>query len=127
MLVLFEVPFLQIVKKYAAIGPFLLCLGMALLAFRNISSIPFISCVILTIDEILLFPTIVAILFNRSKERKRATSLGFYQSIFSAATMLAPLAGGYIYLKNPHLLWYCCGGVGLGSLLLFYLVPERKP
>lgn len=127
MLVLFEVPFLHIVKKFnqiiiAAIGSLLLCLGMTLLVFTNISNIPFISCVILAIGEILLFPTIAAILFNRTEERKRGVSLGFYQSIFSAATMLAPIVGGYIYSKNPFLLWYCCSGVGLGSLLLFYLV-----
>ncbi|GEM_PF-4228948 len=129
MLILFEVPFLQTVKKYnqimiGAVGSFLLCLAMSILVFKNLSSIPFISCVIFTIGEILLFPTIIAILFNRTDEKKRAASLGFYQSIFSAGTMLAPLTGGFIYSKDPNLLWFCCGGIGLGSLILFYLLAQ---
>lgn len=126
MIVLLEVPILNAVKNYnqimiAAMGSSLLCASMFILPFNSQIIWAIFSCILLTLGEILLFSTMLTLIISRSTEYNKGKYIGFYQSMFSLASILAPILGGSIYSIHPPLLWYGCGLIGLGSLLAYQI------
>lgn len=127
IIVLCEVPLLNSIKTYnqsiiAGVGS--LCLGMSMfiLPFDHQWNWAVLSCVILTLGEILVFSNILTLIIDRSSESNKGRYIGIYQSTFGLAGMMAPIVGGYIYSFNPIWLWYGCGILGITSLCMFLLV-----
>jgi len=89
------------------------------------SAMAFISCLIFTLGEILLFSTLLVLVFNRASEANKGKCLGFYQSMFSIATMVAPIFGAYIYAIQPEWLWYSCGLIGILSLIIIFSINSK--
>jgi len=124
MIVFFEVPILNSVKHInqviiASLGSLFICLGMFILPFGNNLTFAILSCLVLTIGEILLFSTMIALILDRANESNKGKYIGVYQSMFSLASMLAPIFGSFLYARQPNLVWYFCGIIGLISILSF--------
>lgn len=124
IIVLFQVSIVDFVNRYnqfltAAIGSFLIGLGMFLLIFGHSYFLAMVSCLIWTIGEILAFPIIQMLLYNRSKEKNKAIHMGLYQSVYSFANVAGPILGSTAYQFEKGIgVWILCGALGVACLII---------
>lgn len=118
LIVLFQAPLvnsLANVNKIMLIGlgAFLLGLGMVLL---NVSffAIAVLSCIILTVGEILFFSIAQLICYEKSPEKKKGSGLGSYRMIYAASRVTGPAVGSLIYQQvSGQGLWVVCFLLGI--------------
>jgi predicted MFS family arabinose efflux permease len=124
LIILFQTPLINACKNFnkifmAGLGAFLMGSNMFLLNFSPIFSMAIIACIFYTIGEMLFFSTIPFICYEYGDEKSKGNSLGRYQMIYAASTVLGPLLGGFISHKlNIAAVWYLCGALGSICLIL---------
>ncbi|MGC1183221.1 MFS transporter [Legionella sp.] len=88
LIVLFQVVIVDLASRYslflsAAVGAFLVGFGMYLLILGSSYFLTIISCFIWTVGEILTFPILQTLLYNRAKDDNKATHMGLYQTVYA--------------------------------------------
>jgi len=106
-----------------ALGCFLVCAGFGLMPFGTSIGYAAFTVVVWSAGEMLSLPLINAVVAHRAAAGNRGRYMGLYTMSFSAAFVLAPAAGTWIYDHlGPEELWYAVGLAGLplavGSLAL---------
>ncbi len=118
LIVLIEVPLLTYLSKVrqhllVAIGALLVCTGFGILPFSTHMSFAYFGCVLWTIGEILIYPTLINLMLNTMKvnlERYNA----LYQTTYSVGVLISPIFGALLYsVDNGTLLWLVCGAMGI--------------
>jgi hypothetical protein len=80
-------------RKIAAAGSLLLCGSFALLPAGSSLAFAFITFVIVTFGEVMFMPSIVALVYSRSRKGSAGQSIGLFFAIHSACRALGPVAG----------------------------------
>lgn len=101
-------------------GCFLLCVGYGLLPLGTSVWLPLASMAIVTMGEMLAFPLATTLVSTRSPTGQEGRYLGWYMTMFSTATVLGPLAGAWIYTRDPDAVWLVAIAVGCLVLPAFY-------
>jgi MFS family permease len=137
LIVLFQMPVLHAVRSrpplaVAGAGGFLFCLGFAVLPFGTTYAYAAFTVVVWTVGEALSLPLVEAASASRAEGGRRGIYMGVLTGAFSAAFILAPLAGTWIYESfGPETLWFGCGLVGAllwgGFRALSRALPARAP
>ncbi len=132
MIVLFEIPLIEILKRYdtallSGLGALLLCLGPALLLFGGGVSFVVISFVIWSLGDMILWPSNLSYLSSRiENDPLKGTYYGIYGGIFSLCHLLAPPLGMALYSEySPRTLWVLCGIVGVVAAFAFLALAPR--
>jgi predicted MFS family arabinose efflux permease len=100
--------------KAAGLGAFLFSAGFALLPLGSGYAFVAFTVLVWTAGEMLSLPLIEGTAANRAGEGSRGRYMGLFSVSFSAAFILAPLAGTWIYQhRGPETLWWSCGALGL--------------
>ena len=128
MIALFEMVLLRRVEVYpplrvVAIGSALLCGGLALLPLGRGILLAIAAMTVLTVGEMLSLPMTNSLAASRGGPGSRGAYMGMYSAAFSAAFIVAPPAGLFIYSHfGGNALWFAVGGLApllaAGSLLL---------
>ncbi len=111
---------LPLMRVYAW-GQLLSCLGFGLtpLAVGCSFGVGYAWCIvtmlILTTGEMLSMPLGAVYAARRSTTVTRGQYMGLYAASFSIAILIAPIAGMWLYDRNPHGVWYC--GLIIGGLV----------
>jgi len=119
LIVFFQAPLVNRLNKQnsffiASLGALSMGLGMLVLSLSFSFSLAILSCVIWTTGEMLFFPMAQLICYEKGAYDKKGNSMGVYQSIYAASTVLGPILGGYMFhFSNGNLIWYLCGILGL--------------
>lgn len=118
LIVLFQAPLVNSLANadkviLIGIGAFLSGLGMLLLNFSLFFVIAILSCIILTVGEILFFSIAQLICYEKSPEKKKGLGLGTYRMIYAASRVTGPAAGSLAYQQfSGHGLWLICFFLG---------------
>ena len=130
IIVLFEMVFVESVKRYSMLiligwGCFLTCLGFGLLPFSNLAMFAVISMVVLTAGEMLSMPLSTSWVSKRSEGFDTGVYMGWYSMNYAAACIVGPAVGGLIYEYNKELVFHIGTVIGLFVLGGFYLLRKR--
>jgi predicted MFS family arabinose efflux permease len=129
-IIIFQISIVDAVNKFnqflvAGVGSFLVGMGMFFLMLGSSYVLAIVSCFLWTIGEMLAFPVIQMLLYNRAKESNKATHIGLYQSVYSFANVAGPVLGSWAYKFHKGMgVWMMCGVLGL--MCLFIGVKYRK-
>lgn len=132
LIVLFQVVIVDLASKYslfvsAAVGSFLIGFGMYLLILGSSYFLAIISCFIWTTGEILTFPILQTLLYNRAKNDNKATHMGLYQTVYAFANVTGPILGSMAYqYRTGDGVWLLCGAMGIISLCIGLLLFKDK-
>lgn len=132
VIILVEVPLLMSLKHInqlmlAALGALLIACGISLIGLNNYPYLPWISAVVWTLGEILLFSPLFTWLFNYLDERDRGVYVGIYDMMPGIANIAAPLIGGYLYAySSGKLLWTLCLAIGILCIYLVSLAMRTR-
>lgn len=103
------------------IGSLLLAFGMGLTYISSDFYIITFLCILWTFAEMILFQLILPFILNVSIYKKGKT-MGIYQACFSFGSFLAPIFAGFLYSKNPVLLWNACFLIGIMCAIAFFII-----
>ena len=116
--------------RVAGVGSLLFCAGFAMLPLG--SSFAFVAATVLvwTVGEMLSLPFISGWIGSRASGENLGGYMGLFTLSFSAALVLGPPAGAWIYQRlGMNILWYGCGLVGVllwaGFLALSSALRQR--
>jgi MFS family permease len=134
IVVLFEMVLVHWAERRArirliALGCFLICAGFGLMPFGSSLAYAALTIVVWSIGEMLSLPLINALVADRAARGQRGRYMGLYTMSFSAAFVLAPAAGTWIY---DHLgadqVWHVVGFAGVPLALGWLAVrgPLRR-
>ena len=131
IIVVFEMLLLNFVKRFSMLriigwGSLLACVGFGIMPLSQTIWFAYLSMVIVTVGEMLLFPLATGFSAHRSEGRDSGMYMGWFAMTFSVACIIAPLLGTAIYDFNRDLLWYCCLGVGLFTLAGFFWLARHQ-
>jgi len=132
LIVLFQVVIVDLASRYslflsAAIGAFLVGFGMYLLILGSSYFLAIISCFIWTVGEILTFPILQTLLYNRAKEDSKATHMGLYQTVYAFANVAGPILGSTAYqYRSGDGIWLLCGTMGVICLCVGVILFKDK-
>ena len=132
LIVLFQVVIVDLASKYnlfisAAVGAFLIGFGMYLLILGSSYFLAIISCFIWTTGEILTFPILQTLLYNRAKDDNKATHMGLYQTVFAFANVTGPILGSMAYqYRSGDGIWLLCGAMGIICLCIGLILFKDK-
>jgi predicted MFS family arabinose efflux permease len=126
VILLFQIPIGYLFDKVrlslgCAIGSLLLAIGMGLTYISSNFYIIILLCIVWTVAEMVLFQLILPFILNVSIYKKGKT-MGIYQASFSFGSFLAPLFAGFLYTKNPTLLWNACFFLGILCAITFLII-----
>jgi len=130
IVVLFQTPVANFIDKKNKLlimgwGIFLYGFGSFILSFASVFSLAILSCVILTIGEMLSFATIPLIFYEGGDEDTKGRYIGLSQSIYGISVVVGPSIGAIIYSHLGGLfLWSSCGIIGCVCLLICYLAVK---
>ena len=111
--------------RVIAVGAFLICAGLGMLAFGGGMVLLVASLLVWTTGEMLSFPLIEGLIGNRAPPAARGQYMGLFTGTFSVAFILAPTLGTWLYQTYSYrTLWAVCGFWGL-VLPFAYLALER--
>jgi MFS family permease len=131
-IVLFQVSIIELTNKFnqfliAGIGSFLVGVGMFILIFGNSYLLAIGSCLIWTLGEILAFPVIQVLLYNRAKESTKAIHMGLYQAVYSFSNVVGPILGSWTYHFHKGIgIWILCGILGIVCLLIGFVIKNEQ-
>lgn len=132
LIVLFQVVIVDLASKYnlfvsAAVGSFLIGFGMYLLIMGSSYFLAIISCFIWTTGEILTFPILQTLLYNKAKDDNKATHMGLYQTVYAFANVTGPILGSLAYqYRSGDGIWLLCGGMGIICLCIGLILFKDK-
>ncbi|HYG65490.1 MAG TPA: MFS transporter [Thermoanaerobaculia bacterium] len=117
--------------EISGVGSFLTCLGLGLLPLGAVFGWGFgyvaLSVMVWSVGEMLTLPFLAGVVANRAGEGNLGRYMGFYVTTFSAAFVIAPLLGTWIYdTWGPHALWYGWGSLGLPLWAGFHWLAVRE-
>lgn len=126
----------SIIKKFSKLNE-LFSLGLGLLLFGlsffllNCSTnlqIIFLSCIIMTLGEILGLTYAQSIAFGYAPQSMKGRILGLYKSIFSVTKLMGVYAGSLmINYTNYTIVWTFCGCLGvLGFVVTLFIFMNSK-
>ena len=128
IVVLFEMVLVHWTEKRArmpliALGCFLICAGFGLMPFGTSIGYAAFTVLVWTVGEMLALPLINTVVADRAARGNRGRYMGFYTMSFSAAFVVAPAAGTWVYDHiGPETLWHVVGLAGLPLALLALLL-----
>jgi predicted MFS family arabinose efflux permease len=134
LIVLFEMVLTHWAEKrnrllLIGVGSFLVCAGLALLPLGSSIAWAALSTAVWTLGEMLVLPLTNTVVAERAATGKQGSYMGLYTMGFSAAFVIAPLAGTQIYERlGPEVLWFGLAGFGVVQFLaaLALIAPFRK-
>jgi MFS family permease len=134
LIVLFEMVLTHWAEKrnrmlLIGVGAFLVCAGLAILPLGTSIAWAALSTAIWTLGEMLFFPLTNTVVAERAAGRKQGSYMGVYTVAFSAAFVIAPLYGTWVYENlGPEVLWFGLGGFGVVQFLaaLALIKPFRR-
>lgn len=118
MVVFFQAPIVNLFRNrnkflIMGLGTFLYGFGSFILSFASVYALAIVSCVILTIGEMLAFSTIQFISYESAGKGKKGNNLGLYQSTYAVSVIIGPTVGGMLYHYFGGItLWYISGLIG---------------
>ena len=129
IIVVFEMIFLNLVKQFSLLrligwGSCLACIGFGILPLGSTFAFVIFSMVIITIGEMLMFPTATGFAAERSAGRDQGMYMSWYAMTYSLAAVIAPLTGALIYEVDPDIFWYFSNVIGVLVLLGFYWLAK---
>lgn len=121
IIVLFEMVLIDYVRRWPLIqtigwGSFLACVGFGMLPFGATGGYAVLAMIVVTIGEMLAFPTTMAYVSERAPTGSEGRYLGWYTVAHSLAWIAAPLLGATLYGITRELVWYC--GLGVAGVVL---------
>jgi MFS family permease len=109
-----------------AFGTVFYMIGFALFGVVTVYALFALNIVIITIGEMILFPTSQAIATNFAPETMRGRYMAIFGLSWAIPSTIGPGAAGYILDNfNPNLLWYIGGALCGLSVLAFYALHIR--
>lgn len=132
LIVLFQVVIVDLASKYslflsAAVGSFLIGFGMYLLMLGSSYFLAIMSCFIWTTGEILTFPILQTLLYNKAKDDSKATHMGLYQTVYAFANVTGPILGSMAYqYRSGDGIWLLCGTMGIICLCIGLILYKDK-
>jgi predicted MFS family arabinose efflux permease len=125
VIVLFEMVLVQAARRVeplrlVAAGSFFFCLGFGLLPFGSGFAWVAFTVVVWTVGEMLSMSAGAAAVANRADPGSLGRYMGLLTLSFSAAQVIAPVAGTWVYERfGADTLWYVCGALGVPIALGF--------
>ncbi|HYH47838.1 MAG TPA: MFS transporter [Thermoanaerobaculia bacterium] len=125
VIVLFEMVLVHATRRIdplllVAVGSFFFCLGFGLLPLGSGFAWVAFTVVVWTVGEMLSMSAGSAVVANRAGSGSLGRYMGLYVLSFSAAQVIAPVAGTWVYERfGPDTLWYVCGALGVPIALGF--------
>jgi MFS family permease len=136
IVVLFEMVLVHSLAPYDALeisglGCFLTCVGFGLLPLGADFGLGLgyiaVTTLVWSLGEMFSMPFLSNIVAGRAGEGSLGRYMGFYITTFSAAFVIAPLLGTWVYETwGAHALWYGCGALGLPLWAGFHLLAVRQ-
>jgi MFS family permease len=131
MVVLFQLWISRQVRKYPpflmmVLGSLLFMAGFAMFGFVQTEAYFLAGAIIITIGEMVMFPTNKALAVDFSPVEMRGRYMAIYDLGWSIPAMLGPVAAGLILDNfNPNLLWALAGILCAVSAVIFYAMHLR--
>jgi predicted MFS family arabinose efflux permease len=130
LIILLEMPLVHRLEKVSymkiiALGSLLIFGGFSILPLGNSFGYALFTVFVWTLGEILIFPLMSAFIANRASDVNRGKYMGSYIFTYSAAFILGPALGSWVYDSiGPVWLW---SGAGVTGLFVFsgFLVVNR--
>lgn len=123
LIVAFELLITSFVRRFRAqpviaIGYLLAGLGFALNAAAR--TVPALAgtVIVWTLGEMISSPVIGAYAAQLAPERYRGRYMGLLMTMWGLGLVIGPLAGTWVFARNPQVLWIGCGIGGISSALL---------
>lgn len=120
LIVFFQAPLTSLVSKYSKLlvmgfGALFMGLGMFILTYSAVFALAVFSCIVWTIGEMLFVSTAQLLCYEFSSRQNKGKSLGLFQTVFAASSLLGLSLGGMVYQNwGGNLLWYC--GMLIGTI-----------
>lgn len=139
MVVLFQYPMTRFTRRFrpltvVAAGALIYAVGSLAIALGTTFAAFAVSMVIVTIGELMVAPTGLALTARLAPADMRARYMGVYSITYTLAAGIAPVVGGQLNDRiGPDAIWY--GGLllGVGAALGFFLLqranllPDHQP
>ena len=106
-------------------GCCLACVGFGMLPFGTTATYCVLAMVVVTIGEMLSFPSLPAFVAQRSPNGCEGRYMAWYAVTHSIAWVVAPLVGAKFYDYHPDAVWYASLVVGATIPLGFRLLATR--
>ena len=114
-------------RPVIATGLALLGLGFALTGLAHTVATLAVTVLVWTVAEMIYSPAVSAYTGRFAPPHLRGRYQGAYGMAQMAAGAVGPVVGGYLYMRNPTILWAICGGVGvLAALLILAVKPHHE-
>ncbi len=132
VIVLVELPLTAYTRRaplrpVIATGLVLLGLGFALTGLAHTVATLAVTVLVWTVAEMIYSPAVSAYTGRFAPPHLRGRYQGAYGMAQMAAGAVGPVVGGYLYMRNPTILWAICGGVGvLVALLILAVKPHHE-
>ena len=131
IIVMFEMVLIDYIKRWPLIqtigwGSFLACIGFGMLPFGATGTYAVLSMLVVTIGEMLAFPTTMAFVAQRAPAGAEGRYMGWYTVAHSVAWIAAPLLGSTLYGITRELVWYLALGVGVVVLVGYQVLGVRS-
>jgi predicted MFS family arabinose efflux permease len=126
--VLFQLWISRTIKKYPpflvmVFGTFFFVFGFTMIGFVQSLFLFILSIAVITIGEMITFPTNKALAINFAPAEMRGRYMAIYDLGWTLPATLGPAAAGVILDQyNPNLLWYLGGILCAVSALSFYVL-----
>lgn len=124
--VLFQIWISRAIKKYPpflvmVFGTLFFVIGFTMIGFVQSVPLFILSIVVITIGEMITFPTNKALAINFAPAEMRGRYMAIYDLGWTLPATLGPAAAGLILDRsNPDLLWYLGGILCIISAISFY-------
>ncbi len=135
LIIVFEVPLTSALTRWPpnralSLGAFFVAVGFGSYMFATGFWSAFVSVVVWTVGEMILFPASAAYVSDLAPEGKSGEYMGFYSMAFAIAFALGPVGG--VFVKETFgstALWASAFAVGLCAAIAFAFVrsPRRDP
>ncbi|MEL7495962.1 MAG: MFS transporter [Planctomycetota bacterium] len=131
IIVVIEMILLNKVKRFRLLntiawGAVLSCLGFAVLPMSHAVWFAVVSMSVITLGEMLLFPTATSYVAQRSSGRDVGMYMSWYAMMYSFTAVAAPLLGTAMYQWNEHSIWWLSGGLGIGVFFSFIWMAREQ-
>ncbi len=113
-------------RRAMTLGMLLTGVGFALTSIAHSLPLLAFTVVLWTLGEIIHAPVSQAFVTRLAPPDMRGRYLGVYGLSFAAALVIAPSAGGWIYSRDPTLLWLICGALSSASAALIFFGRDRE-
>ncbi|MCG8451329.1 MAG: MFS transporter [Pirellulales bacterium] len=129
-IVLFEMVLVDYARRWSLVrligwGSFLACLGFGMLPFGSSTAYCVLAMIVVTIGEMLSFPSSTAYVARLSPPGNEGRYMGWATLIHSLAWVVAPTLGATIYGINPEAVWYGALAVGVVVLAGFRFLSSK--